>query len=200
MHRHFILCALLVAFVLIGAAQPARADWHASGGGGVFAPWKGNGNVGASAFAQLLWAPESRLSRWGLEFEYRSYDFDGERFQADDPHFDTYALRFIGEWHPYPDMRFSPYLGAGFSVMRLKYTAFTPFTTNEYSKDRFGIGGVGIAGVEAKLFDALPVVAFAEGRFNADYALKRIVSDDYEGIRSTSIGGFSGWLGLRARF
>jgi opacity protein-like surface antigen len=198
MHRHFILCALLVAFVLIGAAQPARADWYASGGGGVFAPWKGN--VGASAFAQLLWAPESRLSRWGLEFEYRSYDFDGERFDEDDPHFDTYALRFIGEWHPYPDMRFSPYLGAGLSIMLFKYTAFVPFFSKEYSEDRFGIGGVGIAGVEAKLFDALPVALFAEGRFNLDYALYYRVNDDGDALRSWSIGGFSGWLGLRVRF
>lgn len=187
-----------VVFLMSTGTLPAHGDWYIGGGGGVFVPWKGN--TGASAFAQVLYGTESERSRWGLEYEYRDFDDDSDRFDAHAPDFEVHAVRLIGQFHPFPSAHISPYIGAGLSVLFFELTARNQFNGRKFTDEKMGAGAVAIAGAETRLFESLPLLLFAEGRFNADYEFATNGGSDASELRVRQIGGFSGWLGLRARF
>jgi hypothetical protein len=183
------------AAVLVPLA--AQADLFVGGGGGVFVPWQGN--AGASAMGQLLFGTGSDHFRFGFEYEYRDYDEDGERFDADGPDYRVNVFSLLGEYHPLPELRFSPYVGFGASYVDLKFTARNQFNGLKYSKDKPGWGIFGLLGVEARPWETSPFLLFVETRFSADFVVEKRESDDGP-LEWGQVGGFSGRLGLRVRF
>jgi hypothetical protein len=203
--------ALVLAFAMatppLGSAAAAAEDpgpekkraeksLHVSLGSGVFLPWDGNRGHNVSLTVHKGFGSDRF---WvGGEFEWRH--FEAEVKQDFRPDYNSFALRFQFQYHPFPKAVVSPYLGIAVGVMLNKvddnHSHIDP-TDKVRSDLSAGMTLLGLAGLEVPvpLLDRLRL--FGEARVgNASDIWKR-KGGNYQ---MDQIGGFTGMGGLRLRF
>ncbi len=196
---YFLVSGFLLfsVFTSNAAAEPPEINMTLSGGGGVFAPFKGN--TGSTGILQFMFLKDDQM-RVGGEIEYR--DFEGEILDVDDVEIQSLFVRGLVKYYLKP-AGVSPYIGAGFGV------SFNTIDSKRVQQQRpgiiitsntgQGIGVVALAGVEVPLSD--PVSFFIEGRFIADFQMVELdTGPGDDDIEFENLGGVSALAGLLLRF
>jgi hypothetical protein len=193
--RNALFAGLSLAMLL--ASRPAAADAHMALQAGGFVPWQGD--AGYSLSLQLLGSGASGRSRWGGEFEYRS--FESRIVGVSDVDVESYILRGMWQHHFRPDALVTPYIGLGLGVsVNVVDDGKVDSTKGRNVRGSTGAGldGIFLLGVRATLPGAEYMSLFAEGRVGAGFD----VSDrnDESGAEVENMGGASGSAGIRFRF
>jgi hypothetical protein len=184
----------------IAAGDPAPAEGaraksplHVSTGAGVFLPW--DGDTGFDVIALVHKGLGSDRFWLGGELEYRRYEAELKR--GYDPVYDTFAVRFSFQYHPFPEAPVSPYAGIGVGLQLSRVDE----THSRGERVRHAVSGgttlLGLAGVDLGAGLLGPLTLFAEARVGntAD------VWDRKGGnLQLDQIDGFTGMGGLRLRF
>jgi hypothetical protein len=195
MRTRLLIAPVLGALAAFLAAGPAAADGFMSAQVGVFAPW--SGDPGLTTSVQLLGSGASGRSRWGGEFEFRS--FDSKIQGVTDVDVDSFVIHAMWQYHFRPEAVATPYIGLGVGVT---VSAIDDDKVNDAlgsnQQDRImgGFDGVFLLGVSANIPGAEYMSVFAEGRLGLAFATAENGGDwDVE-----DVGGGSASAGLRFRF
>jgi hypothetical protein len=158
--RVVLTIALLAALLAAGSAS---AGGHVSAQVGGFVPW--DGDAGVMTSIQVMGSNAAGRSRWGGEFEYRSYQ---RKIQGvDNVDSSSYVLRGLWQYHFRPDALVTPYVGLG---MGLTINAIDDDKVEDAvgsnARDAVGAGldGVFMLGIAANIPGAEYISVFAEGR------------------------------------
>jgi hypothetical protein len=192
--RSRLLAEILLLAALL-AAGPALAGGHVSAQVGGFVPW--DGDAGVMTSVQVLGSNASGRSRWGGEFEYRSYERDISG--VNDVDASSYVLRGIWQYHFRPDALVTPYTGLGIGVtINVVDDDAVDDALGYDARDAVGAGldGVFLLGVAVNVPGAEYISIFAEGRLGL--AFDAAGADD--DVDVDNVGGASGSAGVRFRF
>lgn len=175
-----------------GSVRP----YHVSVGSGVFLPWDGSRGYDVSGMFHRGFGSDRF---WvGGEFEYRRFEADLK--QDFRPDYDTFALRFQFQYHPFPKAIVSPYVGVGvgFLIHDVDDDRASGIPGDKLRSDvSGGLTLLGLAGVEVPVPFVPWLQAFGEARIgNASDVWKR-KGGNYQ---TDQVGGFTGMGGLRVRF
>lgn len=200
--RSLLVASIATLAIAIGTPTPATADLYVSGSGAAFFPH--HGDTGFGVLGQITKGTDSGHYRFGLEYEYREFSRDGDEiFFESNPDFELHVLRPVAQIFPFPEQRFSPYLGLGISCVYLDIHAVYDRPDRErvtVRKDKVGFGFVALLGLETKPFDELPIILFAEGRLTGEFVEDGRIDDEGDHRSYRNLGGFSTTLGIRVRF
>jgi hypothetical protein len=173
----------------------ASAPVHLSLGSGVFVPWDGDTGYNVSGTVHV--ALGSNRFWLGGEFEYRRFDADVK--QDFRPTYNSFALRFNFQYHPFPDFVLSPYVGIAVGAV-LNKVDDNHSRVDPSDKLRSDLSGgltlLGLAGVEVPLFTQ-QLQLFAEVRLGNTSDLWKRKGGNYQ---IDQIDGFTGMGGVRFRF
>lgn len=198
---HFSPFVLLWACAFVLAAPSALADGsdegprkklptHISSGAGVFLPWDGDQGFNVSA---LLHKGLGSDRFWvGGELEYRRYEAELKRGYQ--PEYNTFALRFSFQYHPFPKSVVSPYAGIGVGIAA-SYVDDT-HSGGQKVREEFGAGPtlVAVAGGDLAIPALDPLAFFAEARIGNTTDLWFRRGGNFQ---MDQIDGFTGMAGLR---
>jgi hypothetical protein len=221
-HRNIALClatlqaALLVAVGSPGVvlaqgiaagdetaatAEPERKRFrgvHLSFSAGYFRPWDSADSGGF----QLALSGMKSLGRdrfWiGGEIEYRHSTVDVKSNFS--PDYDSVLVRYLFQYHPWPEARVSPYVGIG-SGLALHVVDRYARIDGDKRRFRHPVSGgftlLGIVGAQTSLSSSTPISAFVEARFGttSDIWKKKGANWQFE-----QVGGFTASAGLRWSF
>ena len=195
MKTRFLFAPALGAMLAFVSAGPAAADGFMSAQVGVFAPW--SGDPGVTTSVQLLGSGASGRSRWGGEFEFRS--FDSKIQGVNNVDVDSFVLHAMWQYHFRPEAIATPYIGLGVGVT---IDAIDDDKVNDAigsdQQDRImgGFDGLFLLGVSVNIPGAEYMSVFTEGRLGLAFATAENNGDwDTE-----DVGGGSASAGLRFRF
>jgi hypothetical protein len=169
---------------------------HVSIGSGVFLPWDGKRGYNVSGTAHLGLGSDRF---WvGGEFEYRH--FEAEVKQDFRPDYNSFALRFQFQYHPFPAAVISPYVGIGVGVVLHKVDD-NHSSLDSSDKLRSDVSGgftlLGLAGIEVPIPFVDRLHVFGEGRLgNTSDFWKRKGGN----FQMDQADGITGMGGLRIRF
>jgi hypothetical protein len=183
--------------LMLLAAGPAGADGFMSAQVGGFAPW--NGDAGPMTSFQILGSGASGKSRFGGEFEYRSFDSKITGIRNVDV--DSYVIRGMWQYHIQPDAAFTPYFGLGIGVVISEVDDRKIDAIKGYNaRDSVGAGldAMFLLGISVKIPRTDYLSVFAEGRIVGAFDVAGRGRRD--GVDVENVGGGSGSAGVRFRF
>jgi hypothetical protein len=196
MRTRTLIAPLLAACAALLAAGPAAAAGGAVGvqvGG--FVPW--DGDAGVMTSVQVLGSNASGRSRWGGEFEYRSYGRDIQGVNGVDA--SSYVLRGIWQYHFRPDSLLTPYVGLGLGLtINVVDDDEVDDALGFNARDPVGAGldGTFLLGVSMNVPGVEYMSIFAEGRLGLAFD----AAEEDDDIEVDNVGGGSGSAGVRFRW
>lgn len=184
-----------------GSAEQGRTRFrgvHLSFSAGYFRPWDSADSGGF----QLALSGMKSLGRdrfWlGGEIEYRHSTVDAK--SGFSPDYDSVLVRYLFQYHPWPEARVSPYVGIG-SGLALHVVDRYARINGDKQRVRHPVSGgftlLGLVGAQTSLSSSTPISAFAEARFGttSDVWKKKGANWQFE-----QVGGFTASVGLRWSF
>jgi hypothetical protein len=167
-----------------------------SAGAGVFSPWDGNDGHNVALMIHKGFGSDRFWVGGELEWRY----FEAEVKQDFRPDYNTFALRFHFQYHPFPKAVVSPYVGIAVGVV-LNKVDDNHSRVDPSDKVRSDVSGgmtlLGLAGLEVPLRFLGPMSVFGEGRVGNGSDIWKRKGGNYQ---MDQIGGVTGMAGLRLRF
>jgi len=165
---------------------------------GYFRPWDSADDGGF----QLALSGVKTLGRdrfWlGAEIEYRHSAVDVK--SGFSPDYDTVLVRYLFQYHPWPEARISPYVGVG-SGLALHVVDRYARVDGDKQRIRTPVSGgfslLGILGAQTSLSSDSPIRAFVETRFGNTSDIWKKKGANWQ---LDQVGGFTAAAGLRWSF
>jgi hypothetical protein len=218
-----LLVTTMTSLMLAGSAQAVALEVDA----GWFRPWDQSSfylnpdtarlespSTGWYVAGAIMGTGSSGRARFGAQFEYQNYVADGPDITAffipfrlglkPNVEWDTWALRFLFQYHFLPDSIIQPYIGAslGFTINRFDnriYRFAAPFADSQNLAP--GVEGTALAGIGIMIpgVDWLSIFGEAKFGYNAAFPLTEAIAIS-SSVEVLNLGGMEFGGGVRFRF